>query len=311
MSLLSLKPVLLRLHRWITLAFALPLAVVIVTGLILSVEPIVQDLATKPGSLSTERLTALLAQHDAGGKARAIIVRAYEDRLTLQGVGPDGSLDLALSTGQVVDDDERTMLSDVFRSSRGIHEHFLFDQEWVVVASTFAMLVLIVIGLLMGWPRIRNTVSGWHQGMAWLGLPLVVLSPLTGLAIAYGVTFSTPVPQDRAALLPIREAVRVLGEKTDISGLIWLRTRGGRLLARVNEGGVFRVYQVSVRGALPVSPNWPRALHEGNFAGLWSGLMVLVTSFAMLGLLGTGLTIWVRRTFRKRNRVRPVAAPAE
>lgn len=312
MSLLSIKPVLLRLHRWTTLAFAIPLAVVIVTGLILSVEPIVQDFGTKTGSLSTERLTALLAQHDPGGKTRAITMRAYEDRLTLQGVGPDGSLDLALSTGQVVDDDERTMLSDIFRSSRGIHEHFLFDQEWVVIASTFAMLVLIAIGLLMGWPRIRNTLSGWHQGMAWFALPLVVLSPLTGLAIAYGVTFSTPAPRERAEPVAIRDAVRMLGEKTDLSGLIWLRNRGGRLLARVNEGGVFRVYQVSKAGVNAASPNWPRALHEGNFAGLWSGLMVLVTSFAMLGLLGTGLVIWAKRTFRKRNRARPSApAPAE
>ena len=38
--------------------------------------------------------------------------------------------------------------------------------------------------------------------------------------------------------------------------------------------------------------------------------MVLVTSFAMLGLLGTGLTIWVRRTFRKReSRASPLLLP--
>ena len=146
---------------------------------------------------------------------------------------------------QVVDDDERTMLSDVFRSSRGIHEHFMFDQRWVVTASTFAMLVLIVIGLLMGWPRIRNTVSGWHQGMAWFGP-------------ASGGTFAANRACDRLWRHILRRLFRrtvppccrsarrceMLGEKTDISGLIWLRTRGGRLLARVNEGGVFRVYQV-------------------------------------------------------------------
>ncbi|MCU0818004.1 MAG: PepSY domain-containing protein [Beijerinckiaceae bacterium] len=312
MTLLSIKPQLLRLHRWTTLVFALPLAFVIITGLILSFEPIAQDLATKPGTLSAVRLVSLLEEHDKDGKTRAITMRAYEDRLTLQGVGPDGSLDLAISSGTVMDDDDRTMLSDIFRAARGLHEHFLFDQEWVVTASTFAMLGLIALGVLMGWPRIRNTMSGWHQAVAWFGLPLVVLSPLTGLAIAYGVTFSTPQLQDRAALPPIKQAVQMLGEKTDLSGLIWLRNRGGRMLARVNEGGVFKVYQVSIRGVMPASSNWPRALHEGNFAGLWSGLMVLVTSLGMLILMGTGLTIWFRRTFRKRNRMRPpVAAPAE
>ncbi len=79
------------------------------------------------------------------------------------------------------------------------------------------------------------------------------------------MTFSTPLPQDRAALPPIRQAVQILGDKTDLSGLIWLRNRGGRMLARVNEGGVFRVYQVSIRGVMPAASNWPRALHEGQF----------------------------------------------
>jgi len=310
MSLLSWKPLLLRLHRWTTLVFALPLAWVIITGLILSVEPIVQDLGTKAGSLPASRLISLLEEHDKEGKVRAITVRAYEDRLTLQGVGPGGSLDLAISTGRVVDDGGRTMLSDIFSTSRGLHEHFILDQEWVVIASTFAMLVLIALGVLMGWPRLRNSVSGWHQALAWFGLPLVILSPLTGLAIAFGVTFSNPLPQDRAALPPIKQAVQMLGEKTDLSGLIWLRNRGGRMLARVNEGGVFQVYQVSIRGVIPASSNWPRALHEGNFAGAWSGLMVLLTSIGMMILMGTGLTLWLRRTFRKRNRVRPPVVPA-
>jgi uncharacterized iron-regulated membrane protein len=301
MSLVAIKPYLLRLHRWLTLVFAIPLFVVIGTGLILSFEPIAQDLATKPGSLSAARLVSLLDEHDKAGKARGISVRAYEDRLVLQGVGQDGSLDLALSTGQIVNDDERTMPSDIFSAARGLHEHFVLDQRWVVTASSITMLGLVILGLLMGWPRLRNTVSGWHQATAWFLLPLVVLSPLTGIAIAYGVTFSSPAPQDRAALPPIREAVEMLGRKTDLSGLIWLRTRGGRLLARVNEGGVFKVYQISRSQIAPASTNWPRALHEGNFAGLWSGLMVLVTSIALLGLLATGLTLYLRRLFRRRN----------
>lgn len=36
------KPLLLALHRWITLVFALPLLAIIATGLILSFEPLVQ-----------------------------------------------------------------------------------------------------------------------------------------------------------------------------------------------------------------------------------------------------------------------------
>jgi uncharacterized iron-regulated membrane protein len=306
-----LKSWLLRLHRWTTLVFALPLAIVILTGLVLSVEPIAQDLGSRQSPVNSERLLGLLSQHDPAGKARSIAVRAYENRLNLSGVGPEGSLDLDLTTGQPVDDSERTLLSDVFLASRLLHEHFILDQRWVVTASTIAMLVLIALGVLMGWPRLRHSISGWHQGMAWIGLPLLVLSPLTGLAIVLGITFQPAAPRVRAEPVPVRQAVERLAEKTDISGLIWMRQRGGRLLARVNEQGQFRVYAISADGAALQSQNWPRALHEGNFAGAWSGVMVLVTSIGFIGLLMTGLWIYTRRALRKRNpRPRPQPSTA-
>jgi len=311
-----MRPLLLRLHRWTTLVFALPLALLIITGLILSVEPIVQDIATRGTTLPAERIVSYLEKHDPEGKARGIAIRAYENRMTLLGVGPGGRLNLALSSGEAVNDDDRTMLADIFGTAKSLHEHFIFDLGWVVTASTIAMVVLIVLGVLMGWPRLRNTFSGWHQGVAWFGLPFLALSPITGLMLIYGITFSSPVPQDRVALPTLKEAVQILGkareaEKSDLGGLIWLRNRGGRLLARFNEGGAFRVYQVARNGVTLASTNWPRGLHEGNAAGLWTGIMVLLTSFAFVGLMITGLTLWFRRTFRKRNRSRAVTVPAE
>lgn len=308
-----MRPLLLRLHRWTTLVFAFPLAAVIVTGLVLSFEPMVQDIGSRSLSLPADRLIALVEKHDPEGKARGLSLRTYENRLTIQGVGPDGSLDLDLASGEEIDDDDRLMLSDIFSEARGLHEHLVFEQGWLVTASSFAMLALVALGLAMGWPRIRNTMSGWHQGVAWILLPLMILSPLTGLAIAYGVTFTTPLPQDRAALPKIREAVEMLGKEHDLGRLIWLRNRGGRLLARVNEGGAFRVYQISRQGVRLTPTNWPRGLHEGNALGAWTGIMVIVTSLGLVGLMVTGLTIWFRRTFlRKRNRVRgSQPAPAE
>ena len=52
---------LLKLHRWLALLFALPLAVLIVTGLILSVEPSLTVAATQPGTLTVARIEAALA----------------------------------------------------------------------------------------------------------------------------------------------------------------------------------------------------------------------------------------------------------
>jgi hypothetical protein len=174
------------------------------------------------------------------------------------------------------------------------------------------MLVLMAFGLLMGLPRLRNSISGWHQATAWFLLPLVILSPLTGLAIAFGITFTPPpVRGPRAAPVPIREALRLVADKHDLSTLIWIRSRGGRLLARVNDGGAWRVYAVTKEGLQPTARNWPRLIHEGNWAGYLSGGINVLTSLALLGLLGTGLTIWARRLFRRRSRARPTLVPAE
>lgn len=307
-----MKPLLLRLHRWTTLVFAVPLAVLIVTGLVLSLEPILQDKSSRSVKLPASEIVALLDKHDPEGKARALSVRAYENRINVQGIGEDGSMDFDLATKAPVDDSETTMLSDVFGDMRRLHEHFVFDLEWVVTASTIAMIVLMLIGVFMGWPRIRNTISGWHQGVAWVLLPLLILSPVTGLMLAFRVNIGGALPpQDKAALPKLKEAVQMLGADRDLGGLIWLRNRGGRLLARVNEGGVFNVYQVSRQGVVLTGKNWSRGLHEGNIAGMWTGIMVLVTSLAFVGLMVTGLTIWFRRTFlRKRNRDRSRPAPA-
>lgn len=265
-------------------------------------------MATKPGTISAARIGTLLAQYDPQGKASGIVMRAYENRLTINGAGVSGKTDIVLSTGTAVDDSAGFRLSNVFMASRRLHEHFLFEQEWVVTVSTIAMLVLMLLGVLMGWPRLRNTISGWHQGVAWFGLPLAVLSPVTGLMLAYGITFSLPPKTAPGPKISIAQAVEVLGKEHDLSGLIWLRQRGPRLMARLNEGGAFRVYTLSAKGAEPMGANWPRALHEGNFAGVWSGIMVLVTALGLAGLMITGLILYVRRALRPRQRNR--AAPA-
>ena len=82
------KPWLLRLHRWLTLVFAVPLALVMVTGLILSFEPVAQVSSLKPGSVTTEQVLSLLQRHDPAGQARSLTLRSYEDRLAIGGARP-------------------------------------------------------------------------------------------------------------------------------------------------------------------------------------------------------------------------------
>jgi uncharacterized iron-regulated membrane protein len=303
------KTWLLKLHRWVALVFALPLVFVLATGLVLSFEPLLIDRAVAPGNLTASRLQALLAQHDPGGQARALSYRSYDNTVTIGG-GRGGGTVVDVATGEAVAGPSG--VARVLVTVRRIHETLLVDAGWLVIGATAAMLVLACLGVLMGWPRFANTLWGWHAGTAWLLLPLVVLSPLTGLFLAAGITFTDPPPAgaERAAPPPLAEAVRVLGAQHDLSSLVWIRPQGGRLLARLAESGAHNVYAVTRDGAAALPRNWPRLWHEGNFAGPWSALLNIVASIAMIGLLVTGPWIWLRRRIRRRTRAARAAAPA-
>jgi len=297
-----MKPVLLKLHRWIALVFALPLVFVLGTGLILSFEPWLVVRAIEPNSLTPAKIEQLLGQHDPGGQARALAYRSYDGTLTVGG-GRGGGKVVDVATGEVRPGP--SALASMLVTMRRTHETLLYDLGWLVVASTVAMLALAFLGVLMGWPRISNSLAGWHKAMAWGLLPLIVLSPLTGLMLAFGITLTGPpavpgAPQARAAPMPLMEAVRLVGKDHDLSSLVWLRPLGGRLAVRLVKDGEFRVYSVTRDGVVATQRNWPRLWHEGNFAGVWSALMNVVISLAMIGLLVTGVWIWLRRQFGRR-----------
>lgn len=286
---------LLRFHRWIALTLSIPLAVVIVTGLILSFEPMVIG-ASSP-AVTPAAIDKALATYDPDGKARSISIRGYDGTLSIGSRDQAIVVDLATNARAIAPG----ALATLFGSSRRLHENFIYDLRWVVTASTIGMLAMILLGVLMGWPRIRNTVSGWHQGAAWFVLPLVILSPLTGLALAFGVTFSTPAARPLGAPVSLSEALKIVGAQYDLSRITWIRPLGGALAARVNDGGELRVFAVTRDGLKPFARNWPRLIHEGNWSAVTAPVLNVITSMALVILLTTGLWIWGRRKLRKRQ----------
>jgi uncharacterized iron-regulated membrane protein len=307
-----MTPWLLRLHRWLALIFALPLIVVIATGLILSPEPWLTTATIAPGTLTAPKIEAWLQEHDPRGAARALIHRPYDHTLTLS-AGRGGGTVIDTATGSP---SAPSRLATLLGGARGLHERLMLDAEWLVIASSAAMLMLVLLGLLMGWPRIANTFPGWHKATAWGLLPLIFLSPATGLLMAAGVTFTAlspaattqvppAAPAPQAAPLTLRDAVAIVAREHDLSSLLWLRPqRGprGEMLARLAQDGEYRVYAVTRAGTAPLPRNWPRLWHEGNFAGAWSAAMNLIISGAISLLLVTGLWIWLRRQLRRRAR---------
>jgi uncharacterized iron-regulated membrane protein len=290
-----LQAYLLRFHRWTTLVFALPLLVLIFTGLILSFQPIVQSLSITPGSLDAGKISALISQYDPQAKARGLSIDPTTNSMRLQISG--APVDIDLTTGERVQ--SPSGLREIFQWARRTHERLLSGFGWLVATSTIAMLVIMTLGVLMGLPRLRNTISGWHKGMAWGLLPLLVLSPLTGLFLSFGVTIGQ-APAPAARPVPLLQAVRMVGEQHDLSRLASLGQRGGRMLAILDNNGSQSAFMVSQQGLTPQPRNWSRSLHEGTWSAILGSSLNVLVSIALLGLLGTGLVIWGRRTFRRR-----------
>lgn len=292
-----MKPYLLKIHRWITLAFAIPLTVVILSGLLLSIEPILQDRTLGGRSVSLDAVEAALQRHDPAGKANALTIRAWEGTLSLGRGGPR----VAIGDAAEVPPD-RVLWSDVLTTARRLHETLLLDLRWLVTASTVAMTVSMVLGVMMGLPFVRNTLGGWHRVTAWGLLPLLFLSTLTGLALSWGITFAAAPPAARGAPVALAEAVRIVARSHDLASVVWIRPQGGAMRARVYDGREARVFTVTRDGLVAQPRNWPRALHEGNWAGAVSGGLNVLVSLAFALLMATGLLIWGRRSWRRRRR---------
>lgn len=295
-----MKPYLLRLHRWLTLAFAIPLAIVIVTGLILSFEPIAYDKSFTGKSVPAATVEQALAKFDPDKKANTISMRAYEGVMVLSEGRGGNAKRIDLTTGELVAP-ARSLWSDTLTTARRLHENLLLNWGWLVDASTIAMLVSMILALFMGLPFFKNSLGGWHRVISWGLSPLLILSPLTGLAIAFGINFAAPAARVEGGQVALAEAVKIVASKHDLASVQWIRPMGGATRARIYDNGQAKVFAVTQAGLVEGAQSWPRAIHEGNFAGKWSGLMNVVISLAFMALMTTGLLIWARRKFRKRN----------
>jgi uncharacterized iron-regulated membrane protein len=140
-------------------------------------------------------------------------------------------------------------------------------------------------------------------------LPLIVLCPLTGLCMALGLTFAGDAPRPQGRPLSLPDAVRTVAQSRDLASVTSITARGGRVMARLYDGGELRFYAVdAASGLTPLPRNWPRLIHEGNGAVPVTSLLNLVISLVLLTLLVTGVASWWRRQSRPKQARRDDAA---
>jgi len=195
----ALKPLLVSVHRWVGLILAPLFLVIILTGGVLALRPIVDDFT---------------ARANAGARVDAAAVSALVGRLEAQGalngftVGERGSvLDVSSNASELsgrwdIASGTRLgpapLLPQVFAVAQSLHTRLMLGLQWVVEIATYAMAAIMLMAPFLAWLKFRNTLMGWHLAIGWLLLPLTLASPITGILMTLGVGQPPRPPQPQS-----------------------------------------------------------------------------------------------------------------
>ena len=318
---MSLKFHLARIHRWTALILAPFFLVLCASGAVLAVKPI---LATpEPVAVSPDRLAAALRTIDPQGSVRSlagsdggrsIVLAAGRGQGRGRGYGqgagqgrgrgtePAGTY--ALATGERI---APVPAFDVFAFAKRLHVGLLVEAGLPVQIATWGMVLVILTALPLGLPvRLRN-LRAWHLASGWLTLPLILALPLSGGLIALHLTGGTaidlPPPGRPVAVAAALERAGAAMPDLRIAEARRFR-RGNVLIAGETSAGPVTL-AVGEDRILPLAGNkgWISQIHEGTWAGAWSGALNLAGSLVLTFLTGSGIVLWLRRrAVRKRRR---------
>jgi sulfite reductase (NADPH) flavoprotein alpha-component len=288
-----------RVHRWAALVLSPLFAIILISGALLAFEPMLGAGDTGPRApVDTTALATLLQTKPQVASARAIAVAADGASVTLLARrAPAQRLDLA--TGATL---PAAGGFDFFAVVRELHEGLLIGAKPLVEAAAWVMLGLLLTGPLLAWPRLRSTVTGWHIGLGWLLFPLLLLP--VGTATLRTVSGGAPAELAKTATskVTLADALARAGLTLDLSGLESAHTVHGGVAVVARVAGADWLVTSGGVGRMPATTGPLRDLHDGTWAPPWSGLISLASATALLGLLGTGVYAWARRTRAARQR---------
>lgn len=311
MSLGSIRPTLISLHRWAGLILAPIFLIVILSGAVLSFRPIVGSFAPPPVATTVDAtaLSALVGRLDGQSKVTGLAIadagRSVD--VTAADAAVAGRWEIASGTRLAA---AAPKGFDVFAVAEQIHKQLLVGLGLVVEIAAWIMVGLVLVGPFLAWLHFRNTVIGWHTAVGWVLFPLVLMAPLTGVLMTLHVgEGSTPLPRATRPV-GVAEALAIAAPTADLSGLVSARPfRGGTVMlqTRSTEPAIWVVTdEKPVR--LTGGPSLVKEIHEATWGGVWSGGLNFVASLALLGLAVTGPWSWLAR--RRRNRAVEVSADA-
>lgn len=308
MNIKNLKPTLYKLHRWIGIGLAPLFLLIALSGAVLAFKPIVQQ----PTSLSTEAVSSsqlinLLEQIDPQGQTvDAISIDTAKNLAEVRSHNPqiEGRYDLTSGTCEC--GTEGSSPFNLFEFAEHLHKELLLGADILIQIASYLMLLMVITAPLLAWPRLRNNLMGWHRGVGWVLLPIILMLPLTGIMMSLHVGMpELPRMSQPGTHLSMLEALKRAQQTHDLTNLNGVRRfRGGSILlslAERDDAGVVIVTDHSVT-SIDSQGNLVKSLHEGTWAGPLSGTINLLGTSALSLLILSGSISWFRRHRRMKQR---------
>jgi sulfite reductase (NADPH) flavoprotein alpha-component len=308
MNLKRVKPTLFKLHRWIGLTLAPLFLLIALSGAVLAFKPIVQQSPTDSlYTASAAKVISLLERIDPlGEEVDAITIDTSTNKALIRSHNQQIAGQHDMITGDCACGDEAAQSFNLFEFAEHLHKELLFGADLLIQIASYLMLLVILAALLISWPRLRNNLMGWHRGIGWFLLPLVLMLPLTGILMSLHVGMpELPRMSKPGAHLSIAEALKHAQQSHQLNDLHMVRRfRGGSVLISGTDKEIKQLLVVTDHTITPIDPqeNLVKTLHEGTWAGPISGSINLLGALSLSLLSLSGSLSWLGRRRRMKQR---------
>lgn len=282
-----MKAILLQLHRWLGVLLFPLFAMIVLSGALLALKPMVESART-PDQLqpvAVEQLVALVDEVAGEQSIRGVQRLDEGTHWRLDGLG-----DYRLADGAVTGDGSDP-LGRFFGGVKSFHKGLLLGLGWLVEYASWAMAAIVVAALFFGWPRFRNSLLGWHHALGLWLFPLAALLPITALMMTLHIGQPGPPPRASGPSISLTEGLQRAAQQHDLSTLISAGARRGSVMISTARERLL----VNAQGVTEMQTYWPKALHEGTWGGWFSGLVNLLAGVLLFALSLTGFLSWLRR----------------
>lgn len=300
-----MKQKILWLHRYLGL-FLMPIfMLILITGGLLAFKPILEPNQGIGFSadLTPEQILQSLKKIDPDNNIANVSVLTDGHSILVSGKnGPNGIYDLitAQRTGNA------GMNTALFNSIKNLHKDLLVDADILIQIASYIMAFILLIAPFLLKPRLKASLIDTHNLTGWLLYPLLLLLPVTGILMTFHLGAPNFTKLDQSSNLSVYSAIEKISTTDSLNDFVAISKIKNRYQTiTLNKNGTKTYYQFDSNNQLKpanFSRYWVKELHEGTWAGSFSGWLNLFVACMLLALTGTGFYSWLRRFRQSRHK---------